>query len=93
MWNIFQNEMPNIISDANGSMYADDHLVFVAKALQRNPAAKNVKILVDNGESMTKWNQDNFLKVNCGKYQAMVLEIQKEKETLIFNPNPVNKVS
>ena len=31
MWNIFQNDMPNIISDANVSMYPDDHRVFVAK--------------------------------------------------------------
>ena len=34
MWNIFQNNMPNIISEANVSMYADDHAdvcVFVAK--------------------------------------------------------------
>ncbi|MCO0615636.1 hypothetical protein M8756_20475, partial [Lutimaribacter sp. EGI FJ00015] len=31
------------------------------------------KILVDNGERMTKWYQDNLLKVNCDKYQAMVL--------------------
>lgn len=29
--------------------------------------------MVDNGERMTKWSQDNLLKVNCDKYQAMVL--------------------
>ena len=69
MLNIFQNDMPNIISDANSSMYADDHQVFVA-----NETTKSVKkILVDNGERMTKWYQDNLLKVNCDKYQAMVL--------------------
>ena len=28
---------------------------------------------MDNGEKMTKWCQDNLLKVNCDKYQAMVL--------------------
>ena len=51
MWNILQNDMPNIISDANVSMYADDHQVFVA-----NETTKSVeKILVDNGERMTKW--------------------------------------
>ena len=69
MWNIFQNDMPNIISDANVSLYADDHQVFVA-----NETTKSVeKILVDNGERMTKWYQDNLLKVHCDKYQAMVL--------------------
>ena len=52
--------MPNIISDASVSMYADDHRVFVA-----TESAKSVeKILVDNGERMTKWYQDNLLKVN-----------------------------
>ena len=56
MLNIFQNDMPNIISDANFSMYADDHQVFVA-----NETTKSVKkILVDNGERMTKWYQDNL---------------------------------
>ena len=60
---------PNIISDANVSMYADDHQVFVA-----NETTKSVeKIPVDYGERMTKWYQDNLLKVNCDKYQAMVL--------------------
>ena len=55
MWNIFrQNDKPNIISDASVSMYADR--VFVAKE-----SAKSVeKILVDNGERMTKWYQDNL---------------------------------
>ena len=68
MWNIFQNDMPNIISDANVSMYADDH------QMKANETTKSVeKILVDNGERMTKWYQDNLLKVNCDKYQAMVL--------------------
>ena len=42
------------------------------------------KILVDNGERMTKWYQDNLLKVNCDKYQAMVLRNPKEKGTLIW---------
>ena len=32
------------------------------------------KILVENGERMTKWYQENLLKINCDKYQAMVLE-------------------
>ena len=69
MWNIFQNDLPNIISDANVSMYADDHQVFVAHETMKRVE----KILVDNGEKMTKWYQDNLLKVNCDKYQAMVL--------------------
>lgn len=64
MKNIFQNDMPNMISDAYVSMYADDHQVFVA-----NESTKIAeKILVDNGERMTKWYQDNLLKVNCDKY-------------------------
>ena len=50
-------------------MYADDHQVFVAHETMKRVE----KILVDNGEKMTKWYQDNLLKVNCDKYQAMVL--------------------
>lgn len=63
MWNIFQNDLPNIISDANVSMYADDHQVFVAHETMKRVE----KILVDNGEKMTKWHQDNLLKVNVVK--------------------------
>ena len=50
-------------------MYADDHQVFVAHETMKRVE----KILVDNGEKMTKWYQENLLKVNCDKYQAMVL--------------------
>ena len=50
-------------------MYVDDHQVFVAHETMKRVE----KILVDNGEKMTKWYQDNLLKVNCDKYQAMVL--------------------
>lgn len=63
MWNIFQKDLPNIISDANVLMYADDHQVFVAHETMKRVE----KILVDNGEKMTKWYQDNLLKVNVVK--------------------------
>ena len=63
MWNIFQNDMPNIISDANVLMYADDYQVYVAKETTKSVE----RILVDNGESMTKWYQDNLLNVNCNR--------------------------
>ena len=49
MWNIFQNDMSNIISDANISIHADDHQVFVAK-----DSTKSVEMLVDEDEGMTK---------------------------------------
>ena len=75
MWNIFQNDLPNIISDANVPMYADDHQVFVAHETMKRVE----KILVDNEEKMTKWYQDNLLKVNCDKYQAMVLGNPKDE--------------
>ena len=48
--NIFQNDIPNIISDANVSMYADDHQVFVAKETTKSVE----KILVDK-----KWKEDD----------------------------------
>ena len=74
MWNIFQNDLPNIITEANVSMYADDHQIYVAKETIESVE----KILVENGKKMTKWYQDNLLKVNCDKYQAMVLGSQKD---------------
>ena len=50
-------------------MYTDGHQVFVAKETTKGVE----KILVENGERMTKWYQENLSKVNCDKYQAMVL--------------------
>ena len=50
MWNIFQNDMPNIISDANVSMYADDHQMKVNENVANETAKSVEKILVDNGE-------------------------------------------
>ena len=41
------NDMPNILSDANVSMYVDDHQVFVAKETRKSVE----KILVDNRET------------------------------------------
>ena len=55
-------------------MYADDHQIYVAK----ETIERVEKILVENGKKMTKWYQDNLLKVNCDKYQAMVLGSQKD---------------
>ena len=78
---IFQNDMPNVISDANVSMYADDHQVFVAKETTKSVE----KIVVDNGERMTKWYQDNLLKVNCDKYQAMVLGNPKGERNVVLD--------
>ena len=50
MWNIFQNDMPNIISDANVSMYADDHQMKANENVANETAKSVEKILVDNGE-------------------------------------------
>ena len=58
VWNIFQNDMPNIISDANVSMYANDHRIFVAKETMKSVE----KILVENGERMTKGTKEIFWK-------------------------------
>ena len=47
---IFQNNMPNIISDANVSMYADDHQVFVA--------GETVKSM-ENGLACGQWREND----------------------------------
>ena len=42
--------MPNIISDANVSMYADDHQMKANENVANETAKSVEKILVDNGE-------------------------------------------
>ena len=58
-------------------MYADDHQVFVAKETTKSVG----KILLENGERMTKLYQENILKVYCDKW---FWEIRKEKGKLIL---------
>ena len=50
--------MPNIILDANVSICADDHRVFVAKETKKSVE----RILVENGERMTKGTKKIFWK-------------------------------
>lgn len=71
MWNIFQNDMSNITSDANVSIYADDHQVFEAKE-----TTKRVETIpMENGKRMTEWYQGNFQMSNAIKIRLW--EVQK----------------
>ena len=77
MWNIFQNDLPRQI-EANISMYADDHQIYVASESLKRVEEK----LIENGERMTKWYEDNMLQVNFDKYQCMLLGHKNKERTV-----------
>lgn len=75
MWNIFQNDLPRQVVTTNISMYADDHQIYLA----RDSSTMVEEELNENGEKMTKWYEDNMLKVNCDKCQCMLLGHKKQE--------------
>ena len=77
MWNIFQNDLPRQI-EANISMYADDHQIYVASESLKRVEER----LIENGERMTKWYEDNMLQVNFDKYQCMLLGHKNKERTV-----------
>ena len=73
LWNIFQNDLTMIIREADVSMYADDHQLFLSDQWIRAVKEK----LVEDGIKMTKWYEENLLQVNIKKYQSMILGQKK----------------
>ena len=72
-WSGYVEYLPTWFTHASyggrNSMYVDDHQIYAA-----GESSKGVeKKLIEDGERMTRWHKDNLLKVNCDKYQSMML--------------------
>ena len=63
--NIWITDLPRQI-EANISLYADDHQIYVASESLKRVEEK----LIENGERMTKWYEDNMLQVNFDNINA-----------------------
>ena len=70
--NVFQNDLPLQVGEANVSMCADDHQVYVAGHTSEGV----VKNLVRDGERWTQWYKDNLLQVNCEAHRCMLLRCE-----------------
>lgn len=61
--------MTYIVNNARLSMYADDHQLYVAG----NSVEYVEQSLNDEGQTISRWYGDNFLKGNYDKYDAMLI--------------------
>ena len=69
MWNIFQNDMSCSVRDANLTMYADDHQLYITAKDHDKVGAK----LKTQGLLAQSWYRNNFLLANPDKFQLMTI--------------------
>ena len=69
LWNIFQNDLTYQITDANLSMYVDDHQNYVIA----ESISEVEQTLKNEGVVISRWYNENYLKGNHKKYGAMIL--------------------
>ena len=69
LWNVFQNDVGEVVIKTDLSMYADDHQTFSSD----NSVAKVEERLLHDANKLTSSYGENLLKVNIKKYQSMVL--------------------
>ena len=73
---MFQNGFTKAITEAEISMYVDNHQIFSSDHLTGSVEEE----LSQDGNDMTKWYRENILQVNIKKYQSMVLGKRKGTE-------------
>ena len=79
LWNIFQNDMTDLIQEASLSMYADDHQLYVtADSIAQVEQSLNIE-----GEIISRWYRENFLQGNYNKYSAMIVSAKKVNNPII----------
>ena len=69
LWNIFQNDLTYQITDANISMYADDHQIYVIA----ESISQVEQTLRNEGVAISRWYNENYRKGNHKKYGAMII--------------------
>ena len=86
LWNIFQNDLVQNIHEGRLAMYADDH--------QLHSAGEKIEdvetILTDEGTRTSEWYQQNLLKCNQDKFQAMNLGPRHKKKEMNLNIKDIN---
>ena len=86
LWNIFQNDLVQIIHEGRLTMYAEDHQVYSA-----GEKIDDVEtILNDEGTRTSEWYHQNLLKCNQDKFQAMRLGPRHKKKEMNLNIKDIN---
>ena len=69
LWNLFQNDMSFYINNANLSMYADDHQIYLM-GKKHVEVAQSIKT---QGEQALSWYKNNYLSANPEKFQLLII--------------------
>ena len=69
LWNLFQNDMPLQVTEANLTMYADDHQIYAI----HEDHDKSTTIVETKGQQASSWYQGNFLLANPDKFQSVII--------------------
>ena len=69
LWNIYQNDLTYVVKKSDLNMYADDHQLYTTR--KSIPEAELT--LNKEGENISKWYEENQLKGNFDKYQALIV--------------------
>ena len=83
LWNIFQNDLTDLIGETSLSMYADDHQLHHVAADSTAQVEQSLNI---EGEIISRWHRERFLQGNYNKYSAMIMSTKKVNNP-IFNVN------
>lgn len=86
LWNIFQNDLVQNIHAGRLAMYAHDHQVYSA-----GEKIEDVETIVnDEGTRNSEWYEQNLLKCNRDKFQAMSLRPRHKKKRMNLNIKDIN---
>ena len=88
-WNIYQNDMSVHVKDANLTMYADDHQVYV-KGRDHETVGSRIKI---HGQQALSWYTNSFLLANPDKFQSLNINpwnLDKDKRDKMQNINDLD---
>ena len=84
LWNMFQNDLPSHVKDANLTMYADDHQMY-AKGTDHETVGRSLKI---HGRQALTWYSKNYLKANPDKFHSLIInprKLDKNKSDTVLN--------
>ncbi|PFX13009.1 putative RNA-directed DNA polymerase from transposon BS [Stylophora pistillata] len=84
LWNLFQNDMSFHINNANLSMYADHHQMYVT-GKKHDVVAQSIKI---HGEKALSWYKNNYLSTNPEKFQLLTINprnVDKDNDNQNFS--------
>ena len=89
LWNLYQNDLSYLVSNANLNMYADDH--------QLHTMGSNAYSMKSEagGRSALTWYNDNYLMVNPDKFQPLMINSQnvKDQASLTINAHVIESTA